>query len=230
MDGEVRHTSSPVKEKKMSKIDKKIPTYVGTISWAVRHMKDGHKVRRAGWSNTNKYLSLEKIGDSGDTTFVMRSGSDGDLHSLPWSMGVKKDIMAEDWEVKYDEQDDEERYKWIMCEIKSAYRASVALKAVLIERGFWYPGPPSSWTSEEKEKMKKKEKRRPFSFQVYLPPNISPDMATKALKMEDTFYWEGGIKVGSGEYHMSLTPEAIFCRKGIATEHEGTIIVRCDEE
>jgi hypothetical protein len=68
------------------------------IGWAVKEMRDGRKVCRAGWNGKNMWLALQ-IPDANSKMglpYVYMSTVDGKL--VPW-LCSQTDLLAEDWGV-----------------------------------------------------------------------------------------------------------------------------------
>lgn len=70
---------------------------IGTIGWAIRRMKEGAKVTRAGWNGAGQFLKLQVPDEHSKMRkpYVYISPVDGEL--VPW-IASQTDLLAEDWE------------------------------------------------------------------------------------------------------------------------------------
>lgn len=82
-----------------------LPDYTGTISWAVKCMENGHRVRRTGWNGKGMYLymPLRKEDEDIERPYVVIKppyGADGYESGgvVPWVCS-QTDLLATDWEV-----------------------------------------------------------------------------------------------------------------------------------
>lgn len=68
-----------------------------TIGWAVEEMKNGGRVRRAGWNGKGMWLELQRPDANSKMTlpYVFMSTVTGDL--VPW-LCSQTDLLATDWE------------------------------------------------------------------------------------------------------------------------------------
>ena len=68
------------------------------IGWAIKQMRDGQKVRRAGWNGKAMWLALQ-VPDANSKMghpYVYMQGVDGAL--FPWKPN-NLDLLATDWEI-----------------------------------------------------------------------------------------------------------------------------------
>jgi hypothetical protein len=68
------------------------------IGWAVKQMRNGDKVGRAGWNGRGMWLQLQVPDAHSKMTlpYVFMSTAQGDL--VPW-LCSQTDLLATDWEV-----------------------------------------------------------------------------------------------------------------------------------
>jgi hypothetical protein len=68
------------------------------IGWAVETLRNGDKVRRAGWNGKNMWLMLQTPDANSKMTlpYVYMSTAQGDL--VPW-LCSQTDLLASDWEL-----------------------------------------------------------------------------------------------------------------------------------
>lgn len=76
------------------------------FGWAIRQLKKGHKVARAGWNG--KRMWLRYVNERNYTVDAVRSGSHSllpwigmktaDDHFVPW-LASQTDVLAVDWEI-----------------------------------------------------------------------------------------------------------------------------------
>ena len=68
------------------------------IGWAIKQMRNGDKVRRAGWNGKGMWLELQVPDDHSKMTlpYVFMSTAQGDL--VPW-LCSQTDLLATDWEL-----------------------------------------------------------------------------------------------------------------------------------
>jgi hypothetical protein len=68
------------------------------IGWAVKQMRNGGKVARAGWNGKNMHLALQVPDANSKMTlsYVFMFTAQGDL--VPWSCS-QTDLLATDWEM-----------------------------------------------------------------------------------------------------------------------------------
>lgn len=71
------------------------------IGWAVKVMRAGERVRRAGWNGKGMWLALQTPDANSKMTlpYVYMSTVSGDL--IPW-LCSQSDLLAVDWEVVED--------------------------------------------------------------------------------------------------------------------------------
>ena len=110
--------------------------------------------------------------------------------------------------------------------ITEAYKKSVTLKEIGIQKGWDFAGPPSEWPKETDEESLD---RREFDCVVDVP-GIDLEEARAALDADKSFYWEGGTMCGSNLYDLMLTPMDLFNERGICTEVEGHVRVVIDKD
>jgi hypothetical protein len=68
------------------------------IAGAIDAMRDGKRVRRAGWNGKNMYLELQVPDENSKMTlpYVSMFTAQGDL--VPW-LCSQTDLLASDWEI-----------------------------------------------------------------------------------------------------------------------------------
>lgn len=68
------------------------------IGWAVKQMRDGRRVCRAGWNGKNMHLELQipDVHSKMTLPYVFMFTAQGDL--VPW-LCSQIDLLATDWEV-----------------------------------------------------------------------------------------------------------------------------------
>jgi len=68
------------------------------IGWAVKHLRDGGRVARAGWNGKHMYLELQLPDNNSKMTlpYVYMRTVQGDL--VPW-LCSQTDLLATDWGV-----------------------------------------------------------------------------------------------------------------------------------
>lgn len=68
------------------------------IGWAVKQMRDGQRVRRAGWNGKGMWLALQVPDEHSKMTlpYVYMSTAQGTL--VPW-LCSQTDLLAVDWEL-----------------------------------------------------------------------------------------------------------------------------------
>jgi hypothetical protein len=71
---------------------------INGIGWALEQMRDGRRVRRAGWNGKGMWLGLQQPDANSKMTlpYIFMSTVTGDL--VPW-LASQTDILAEDWEL-----------------------------------------------------------------------------------------------------------------------------------
>ena len=67
------------------------------IGWAIKEMRNGNKVQRAGWNGKNMWLMLQTPDANSKMTlpYVYMSTAQGDL--VPW-LCSQTDLLANDWQ------------------------------------------------------------------------------------------------------------------------------------
>jgi Protein of unknown function (DUF2829) len=75
------------------------------IGWAVNELRNGYKVRRAGWNGKGMWLELQEPDENSKMTlpYVFMSTAQGDF--VPW-LCSQTDLLASDWENADDESAD----------------------------------------------------------------------------------------------------------------------------
>lgn len=70
----------------------------GGIGWAVKQMRNGSKVARAGWNGKNMWVALQMPDANSKMTlsYVYMKTVTDDL--VPW-LCSQSDLLADDWEV-----------------------------------------------------------------------------------------------------------------------------------
>lgn len=68
------------------------------IGWAIKQMRDGQRVQRAGWNGKGMWLGLQVPDEHSKMglPYVYMSTVDGRL--VPW-LASQTDLLAEDWSV-----------------------------------------------------------------------------------------------------------------------------------
>ncbi len=68
------------------------------FGWAIRQLKDGKRVARAGWNGKNMYLELQRPDAHSKMTlpYIFMRTVQGDL--VPW-LASQTDMLSEDWEL-----------------------------------------------------------------------------------------------------------------------------------
>jgi hypothetical protein len=83
------------------KIDFTPPVDQRDFGWAVRAMKNGHRLRRGKWDH-GAYVELRPRCDEPDENGMVLDACltifTGDVRHTPWTPG-NPDILAEDWEL-----------------------------------------------------------------------------------------------------------------------------------
>ena len=69
-----------------------------TIGWAVARMRDGARVRRAGWNGKGMYVAIQSPDSGSKMTepYVFMKTAQGGF--IPW-LCSQADLLAEDWEL-----------------------------------------------------------------------------------------------------------------------------------
>lgn len=67
------------------------------FSYALNYIKQGKKVRRAGWNGKGMWLGLQKPDLYSKMTLPYIYMYTADQHFVPW-LASQTDILAEDWE------------------------------------------------------------------------------------------------------------------------------------
>ena len=113
----------------------------------------------------------------------------------------------------------------VLEKLENAYRQSVALKAVHIEKGWWHTGGPKDWPEETDEQEAERRAKREFDYAVDVI-GVTRKEALAALTVADAkYYHEGSFKLGTKEYDLLITPRDKYEERGIATELEGHVRV-----
>ena len=73
------------------------PNYIGTIGWAVKCMRNGHRVCRSGWNGKRIWLEVLQVPDERSKMtepYVYMKTAQGGL--IPW-LCSQADLLAGDW-------------------------------------------------------------------------------------------------------------------------------------
>lgn len=74
---------------------------------AIENLKQGYKVKRAGWNGKGIFIALKKASKDEamthdyiyiDTTGLQTTNSDAPLDRVPW-LASQTDMLSEDWEL-----------------------------------------------------------------------------------------------------------------------------------
>lgn len=83
-------------------IDFSAPVHQRDVGWAVRALKNGHKVTRPGWNGRGQYLELHRgIEDTDGEDFALEAFimiRTVDWTYVPWTPS-QTDMLAEDWKL-----------------------------------------------------------------------------------------------------------------------------------
>ena len=66
------------------------------IGWAVKQMRDGGRVQRAGWNGKNMWLELQVPDKNSKMTLPYVYMKTADDHLVPW-LCSQTDLLAIDW-------------------------------------------------------------------------------------------------------------------------------------
>jgi hypothetical protein len=71
------------------------------FGYALRHLRDGHRVSRLGWNGKGMYLELQ-VPDAGSKMtlpYIFMKTAQGDL--VPW-LASQTDLLSADWDWQQD--------------------------------------------------------------------------------------------------------------------------------
>lgn len=68
------------------------------FGWALRHLRNGKRVARAGWNGKGMWLELQRpdLGSKMTLPYIYMKTACGNL--VPW-LASQTDMLSEDWEV-----------------------------------------------------------------------------------------------------------------------------------
>ena len=69
-----------------------------TIGWAVDQLRDGDRIRRAGWNGKNMYLELQEPDSHSKMTLPYVYMFTADQKLVPW-LCSQTDLLATDWDL-----------------------------------------------------------------------------------------------------------------------------------